>query len=178
MAFNPQFKINQMAKDMGLKSKDMTELLAARGFEEIKSQKVLAEQEFNALFEALTNAHQVENIYDYMDGKTCIPSKIAAKRAAEAAEREAAAKRAAEEAAREEQQRLGKAHQCRRNGDAERHGRHDDQERGNIDPGSLGFRVQRCNNHTKSSTFKVAPYPTDALAREITRIPKSAILEN
>ena len=101
MAFNPQFKINQMAKDMGLKSKDMTELLAARGFEEIKSQKVLAEQEFNALFEALTNAHQVENIYDYMDGKTCIPSKIAAKRAAEAAEREAAAKRAAEEAARE-----------------------------------------------------------------------------
>ena len=28
MAFNPQFKINQIAKDMGLKSKELTDLLA------------------------------------------------------------------------------------------------------------------------------------------------------
>ena len=30
MAFNPQFKINQMAKDMGLKSKELTDLLASK----------------------------------------------------------------------------------------------------------------------------------------------------
>ncbi len=90
MAFNPQFKINQMAKDMGLKSKELTELLAGRGVADVKSQKVLTEQEFNLLFQSLTEANQVDNIYDYMDGKTRIPSKIAEQKAAEKAAREAA----------------------------------------------------------------------------------------
>ena len=104
MAFNPQFKINQMAKDMGLKSKDLTDLLSDKGVAEVKSQKTLTEQEFNILFQSLTEANQVDNIYDYMDGKTCIPSKIAASKAAEKAAKEAeerAAREAAEKAARE-----------------------------------------------------------------------------
>ena len=120
MAFNPQFKINQMAKDMGLKSKELTDLLADKGIGDVKSQKSLTEQEFNVLFQTLTEANQVDNIYDYMDGKTCIPSKIAAAKAAERAAREAeeraareaaeaeAARVAAEKAAAEEQARLEK----------------------------------------------------------------------
>ena len=44
MAFNPQFKINQMAKDMGLKSKELTDLLADKGVADVKSQKTLTEQ--------------------------------------------------------------------------------------------------------------------------------------
>ena len=98
MAFNPQFKVNQMAKDMGLKSKELTDLLADKGIEDVKSQKSLTEQEFNVLFQTLTEANQVENIYDYMDGKTCIPSRIAAAKAAEKAAKEAE-ERAAREAA-------------------------------------------------------------------------------
>ena len=124
MAFNPQFKVNQMAKDMGLKSKELTDLLANKGIGDVKSQKTLSEQEFNILFQALTEANQVENIYDYMDGKTCIPSKIAAekaaareaarkaeeKAAAEAAEKAAAeaARVAAEKAAREAEERAAR----------------------------------------------------------------------
>ena len=92
MAFNPQFKINQMAKDMGLKSKELTDLLADKGIGDVKSQKTLTEQEFNILFQTMTEANQVDNIYDYMDGKTCIPSKIAA---FSAAMRAASASRAA-----------------------------------------------------------------------------------
>ena len=104
MAFNPQFKINQMAKDMGLKSKELTDLLADKGIGDVKSQKSLTEQEFNVLFQTLTEANQVDNIYDYMDGKTCIPSKIAAaKAAAKAAEK--AAKEKAEREAREAAER-------------------------------------------------------------------------
>ena len=111
--FNPQFKINQMAKDMGMKSKDLTDLLAAKGVEDVKAQRALTDREFSVLFQALTEAHQVDNIYDYMDGKTRIPSRIAEKRAAEkakaakaaaekvAAERAAAEKAAAEKAAAE-----------------------------------------------------------------------------
>ena len=122
MAFNPQFKINQMAKDMGLKSKELTDLLSDKGIGDVKSQKTLTEQEFNVLFQSLTEANQVDNINDYMDGKTCIPSKIAAAKAAakaaekaakekaerearEAAERAAAEKAAAEKAAREQAER-------------------------------------------------------------------------
>ncbi len=102
MAFNPQFKINQMAKDMGLKSKDMVDLLTDKGMTDIKSQKALTEQEFNVLFQSLTVANQVDNIDDYMDGKTCVPSKIAATKAAE---REAAEKAVAEQAAKEAAER-------------------------------------------------------------------------
>ena len=98
MAFNPQFKVNQMAKDMGLKSKELTDLLADKGIGDVKSQKTLSEQEFNVLFQTLTEANQVENIYDYMDGKTCIPSKIAAAKAEAKAKAKAAEEKAAREA--------------------------------------------------------------------------------
>ena len=67
--FNPQFKINQMAKDMGLKSKELTDLLTAKGVSDVKNQKSLTEHEFSVLFATLTEANQVDNIYDYMDGK-------------------------------------------------------------------------------------------------------------
>ena len=105
MAFNPQFKINQMAKDMGLKSKELTDLLSDKGIGDVKSQKSLTEQEFNVLFQSLTEANQVDNIYDYMDGKTCIPSKIAAAKAAEKAAKEKGDRLLAELKAREAQKR-------------------------------------------------------------------------
>ncbi len=112
MSFNPQFKINQMAKDMGLKSKELCDLLTEKGVADAKSQKTLTEQEFNLLFQSLTVANQVENIYDYMDGKTRIPSKVAEERAAERAAREAAereaARIAAETAAKEAAERAAK----------------------------------------------------------------------
>ena len=91
---NPQFKINQIAKDMGLKSRDLTDLLTAKGVTDVKTQRALSEREFNLLLQALTEANQVVNIADYMDGITCIPSKKAA--AKEAAERAEAEKAAAE----------------------------------------------------------------------------------
>ena len=106
--FNPQFKINQMAKDMGLKSKEMTDILTEKGQDDVKTQRALTEQEFNILMQTLTEKHQVDDIVGYMDGKTCIPSvkaagKAAAKAAAEkaAAEKAAAEKAAAEKAAAE-----------------------------------------------------------------------------
>ena len=97
MAFNPQFKINQMAKDMGLKSKDLADTLTATGMGDVKTQKALSAEEFNVLLQTLTEANQVDDIYQYMDGKTCIPSVKAAEKAA--AEKAAAAERAAAEKA-------------------------------------------------------------------------------
>ena len=66
MAANNQFKINQLAKDMGIKGKELSDILTAKGFE-VKAQASLEANEFDVLMESLTRANQIENIYDYID---------------------------------------------------------------------------------------------------------------
>ncbi len=84
------FKINQLAKDFGLKSKEITELLAARGVECKTTQKTLEPKEFDLVFEALTRAAQISGIDDYLFGDTYIPTekKVAKKPAAKPAVKE------------------------------------------------------------------------------------------
>ncbi len=67
-------KVNQFAKDMNMKTKDMAVILEEKGIA-IKSQKPLEPAEFDVLFEALTKGNQITNIEDYLDGVTYIPSK-------------------------------------------------------------------------------------------------------
>ena len=57
-----------------MKSKALTDLLAEKGVE-VKTQRTLEPSEFDLLMEALTTAHQVQNIEDYIDGVTYIPSR-------------------------------------------------------------------------------------------------------
>ena len=68
-----QFKVNQLAKDMGIKSKDITDILSKHKID-AKSQKTLESDEFDLVFNTLTKANQIENIEDYIDGFTYIPS--------------------------------------------------------------------------------------------------------
>ncbi len=68
------FKINTLAKDLGLKSKEITELLAARGIEGKGTSSALAAGEFDIVFEALTKASQISGIDDYLFGDTYIPT--------------------------------------------------------------------------------------------------------
>ena len=67
MAVKPQIKANQLAKDLGLKSKDIVDIMAGKGIE-LKTQKSLEPHEFDVLFDAITSAHQIEGIDDYIDG--------------------------------------------------------------------------------------------------------------
>ena len=71
----PQFKANQLAKDLELKSKDIVDIMSEKGIE-VKAQKALEPREFDILFDALTSKYQVECIDDYIDGVTYIPSKL------------------------------------------------------------------------------------------------------
>ena len=68
------FKITNLAKDLGIKSKEITELLAARGVECKSTQKTLEPAEFDVVFEALTRGKQISNIDDYLFGDTYIPT--------------------------------------------------------------------------------------------------------
>ena len=72
---NQQFKITKFAKDLGMKSKDLVELLAQNGIEAKTTQKSLEPLEFDILFESLTQANQIADIGSYLDGVTYIPSK-------------------------------------------------------------------------------------------------------
>ena len=75
MAVKPQYKANQLAKDLGIKSKEIVDVMAKKGID-LKAQKALEPHEFNVLFDAITAEYQVEEIYDYIDGITYIPSKL------------------------------------------------------------------------------------------------------
>ncbi len=76
MAANQQFKLNKLAKDLGLKSKELVEILSQNGIEAKTTQKALEPAEFDVLFDTLTRANQISNIGDYLDGVTHIPSKV------------------------------------------------------------------------------------------------------
>jgi hypothetical protein len=67
-------KVNQLSKDLNMKTKDLSELVAGKGLE-VKSQQTLKPEEFEVLFERVTLGHQITNIEDYLDGITYIPSK-------------------------------------------------------------------------------------------------------
>ena len=74
MAVTPQYKVNQFAKDLGIKTKDVQDILAQKGLE-VKTQTSLSPEEFGILFDSLTRANQLDNIGDYLDGVTYIPSR-------------------------------------------------------------------------------------------------------
>ena len=67
-------KVNQLTKDLGIKSKDMSEIMTSEGVE-YKSQKVLTPTEFSIVFDRITRDNQIKGIEDYLDGVTVIPSK-------------------------------------------------------------------------------------------------------
>ena len=75
MASNSQFKINQLAKDLGKKSKDIVEILVTKGVDVKNSQKTLEAEEFDILFDTITKENQITEIENYIDGITYIPAK-------------------------------------------------------------------------------------------------------
>ena len=90
------FKITNLAKDLGIKSKEITEYLSARGVECKTTQKTLEPKEFDLVFEHLTRAAQVSNIDDYLFGDTCIPTVAPAQKESKKAKAEEPASAAPE----------------------------------------------------------------------------------
>ena len=109
MAANPQFKVNQLAKDLGIKSKDIIDTLAEKGIT-AKTQGNLEGREFDIFMENLTKQNQIKDIDSYIFGDTYIPSKLMAAKEAEAkAKAEAEAKAKAEEEAKAKAKAKAKA---------------------------------------------------------------------
>ena len=116
MASTPtNYRINQLAKDLGVKSKDILEVFENKGGEKTHM-AVLEPDEFEFLIMKLTEKKQVKSIDDYLSGKVVIetPEEKAARLAAEkaAAEKAAAEKAAAEKAAALEKQQADDLGHC------------------------------------------------------------------
>ena len=63
MAVNSQFKPTLLAKDLGLKTKDITDLFAGTGIN-VKTGSVMDTDALDIMWEKLTRAYQVVNIDD------------------------------------------------------------------------------------------------------------------
>ena len=99
MAQNQQYRISQLAKELGLKGKDITDILASSGIEGKTSSAALDPDEFGLVMDVLSKNNQISNLDPYLDGDVVIVTK--GQKAAEAkkkAEAEAAAKAEAEKA--------------------------------------------------------------------------------
>ncbi len=112
----PGRKINQLAKDLDTKTKELLTTLDTVGIAGKNTSGALETEEFNLLFEHLTKQNQIHDIDGYMSGKTSItlPESEAKKQqaAAEAkakAEAEAKAKAEAEAKAKAEAEAEAKA---------------------------------------------------------------------
>ncbi|MBO5416583.1 MAG: translation initiation factor IF-2 [Clostridia bacterium] len=75
MANNPQFKVSQLAKDLNIKNKELTDILASKGLAVKSAQATLEPAQFDILLEVLTRENQIDSIDKYMNGTTYIPSK-------------------------------------------------------------------------------------------------------
>ncbi|MBE6569511.1 MAG: translation initiation factor IF-2 [Ruminococcaceae bacterium] len=107
----PGRKINQLAKDLDVKTKDLLTTLDEVGISGKNTSAVLEGEEFNLLFEHLTKNNQIRDIDGYLNGKTSItlPESEDKKAAREKAEAEAKAAAEAEAKAKAEAEAKAKA---------------------------------------------------------------------
>ena len=98
---NSMFRISQLAKDLGLKTKELTEKLNELGVSTKNTSASLEPDEVNLLFESLSKDSEIKDIDGYLRGKTVItlpesPEESATRLKQEKAEAEAKAKAEAE----------------------------------------------------------------------------------
>ncbi len=70
-----QTRISNLAKDLGLKNKEIIDALTESGIEGRTHSTVLDAEEFNLVMDALTKRVQIDNMGDYLDRKAIIPAK-------------------------------------------------------------------------------------------------------
>jgi len=112
----PAFRVNQMAKDLRTKTKDLLTTMEEAGIPGKNNSAALDADEVNLLFEYMTRQNQIKDMDSYLNGKTEIdlPDSAAKKSKAEAeakakAEAEAKAKAEAEARAKAEAEAKAKA---------------------------------------------------------------------
>ena len=71
---NPKYKISNLAKDLGVKGKVITDILENSGRGVKSTSTVLTAEDFDVVLNALSLENQISDFNDYMERKTSIPS--------------------------------------------------------------------------------------------------------
>ena len=103
------FKVSQMAKDFGMKTKEVCTVIEESGISGKASSATMEPEEFNRFFDFITAENQIKNMDGYLNGQTVIKTPAAQAAAAEAAAEKAAAEKAAAEKAAAEKAAAEKA---------------------------------------------------------------------
>ena len=89
------YRINRLAKDLNIKSKDILDMLSEAGLDGKTHMAVLEPAEFNLFMQTVTANNQISNLDEYVKGEAVIPRKTPKKKAAapkeESAQKEAPA---------------------------------------------------------------------------------------
>ena len=72
MVTTQKIRINNLAKDLNMKSKDLLDALTESGIAGKTSTGTLDTTEFSVLFDRLTSDNQIKNMGDYLSGKADI----------------------------------------------------------------------------------------------------------
>jgi len=83
MAQNSMFKVSQLAKDLGMKNKEILTKIEDSGITVKSYMATLEPEEFNQFFDALTRGSQLSDLDSYLTGKTAIKRKKAEPKAEE-----------------------------------------------------------------------------------------------
>ena len=84
MAQASMFKVNQLAKDLGMKNKEILTKMESSGVSVKSYMATLEPDEFNVFFDELTRENQIKDLDGYLSGKTRICRKKAEEKKAEA----------------------------------------------------------------------------------------------
>ena len=74
MSQTPMFRVNQLSKDFGMKSKDLLALLADAGIGQKSTSASLEPEEFNLFLDYITKNNELASIDSFLSGKTAIDS--------------------------------------------------------------------------------------------------------
>ncbi len=72
MAQSSMFKVNQLAKDLGMKNKEILQKIEDSGVSVKSYMATLEPEEFNLFFDAITRKNQVKDLDAYLTGKSAI----------------------------------------------------------------------------------------------------------
>lgn len=73
-------RINELAKDLGVKNKDIIDVLNDNGITGKSSSGTIDAEEFNIVMNDLTSKNQTDNLTDYIDGKAKLGTKVEEKK--------------------------------------------------------------------------------------------------
>ncbi|MBQ9745597.1 MAG: translation initiation factor IF-2 N-terminal domain-containing protein, partial [Clostridia bacterium] len=77
MISNTKYRVNTLAKDLGMRTKDLLDFAEKCGMKDKTSSAVITPEELAILLDRLTTENQTKNIAAYMAGNTVMPPKAA-----------------------------------------------------------------------------------------------------